>query len=126
MTEFTMVTVKQQGSHGCFERFQGADGRQRIHHGDFDAEAFASEQLWPDKEVTIEAAVGPFSCLLRPISVLRFWISEGLTSSRISIIRGGILMSIGNFLEILSQAILAGIILVWRLGVVGLFCAVHA
>ena len=121
-----MEAVKQQGSHGCFERFQGAEGRQRIYHGDCDAEAFASEQLWRDKDVTIETVVGPFSCLLWPIAVLRFWISEGLTSSRILILRGGILMSIGNFPEILSQAILAGIILVWRLGVVGLFCAVHA
>ena len=25
---------------------------------------FASEQLWRGKEVTIETAVGPFSCLL--------------------------------------------------------------
>ena len=32
-------------------------------------------------------------------------------------LRGGILMSIGNFLEVLSQAILVGIMLVGRLGI---------
>ena len=42
---------------------------------------------------------------------------RGFGSSRILIQRGGILMSIGNFPETLSQAILAGIILVGRLGV---------
>ena len=39
-------------------------------------------------------------------------------SNRISILRGGILMSMGSFPEVLSQQILAGIILVGRLGVV--------
>ena len=50
----------------CFERVQGAEGQQRTHHGDCDAEVFASEQLSRDKEkeVTIENVVGPFSCLL--------------------------------------------------------------
>ena len=38
-------------------------------------------------------------------------------SSRILILRGGTLMSIGNSLESLSQAILVGIMLVGRLGV---------
>ena len=42
---------------------------------------------------------------------------RGFDSSRILITRGGILMSIGNFPEGLSQGILAGIILVGRLGV---------
>ena len=42
---------------------------------------------------------------------------RGLDSSRILILRGGILMSIGNILESLSQAIVVGIILVGRLGV---------
>ena len=42
---------------------------------------------------------------------------RGFDSSIISILRGGTLMSIGNFLESLSQAILVGIILVGRLGV---------
>ena len=41
----------------------------------------------------------------------------GLDSSIILSFRGGILMSIGNFLETLSQAILVGIMLVGRLGV---------
>ena len=41
----------------------------------------------------------------------------GFDSSRILILRGGILMSIGNFPESLSQAILAEIILVGTLGV---------
>ena len=38
-------------------------------------------------------------------------------SSRILILRGGILRPIGNFLESLSQAIIVGVILVGRLGV---------
>ena len=42
---------------------------------------------------------------------------RGLDSSRILSSRGGSLMSIGNFPEVLSQQILAGIILVGRLGV---------
>ena len=42
---------------------------------------------------------------------------RGFDSSTILILRGGILMSIGFFLESLSQAILVGIILVGRLGV---------
>ena len=42
---------------------------------------------------------------------------RGLDSSRILILRGGILMSIGNFPEIVSQPVLAGMILVGRLGV---------
>ena len=42
---------------------------------------------------------------------------RGLDSSIILILRGGILMSVGDFLESLSQAILVGIILVGRLGV---------
>ena len=42
---------------------------------------------------------------------------RGLDPSRILNSRGGILMSIGNSPESLSQAILAGIILVGRLGV---------
>ena len=42
---------------------------------------------------------------------------RGSDSSRILSVRGGILMSIGNLPESLSQAILAGIILVGRLGV---------
>ena len=46
---------------------------------------------------------------------------RGFDSSRILIPGGGILMSIGNFPEILSQRILVGIILVGpgRLGVFG-------
>ena len=42
---------------------------------------------------------------------------RGLDSSIISIIRGGILMSIGNRLESSSQAISVGILLAGRLGV---------
>ena len=42
-----------------------------------------------------------------------------LDSSRILVLRGGILMSIGGFLESLSQAVLVGRILVGRLGVYG-------
>ena len=54
---------------------------------------------------------------LRPISVLRFWVPEGLTSGIILILRGGILSLIGNSPEMSSQAILAGIILAGRPGV---------
>ena len=42
---------------------------------------------------------------------------RGFDSSMILILRGGLLMSIGNSLEILSQPILVGILLVGRLGV---------
>ena len=42
---------------------------------------------------------------------------RGFDSSIILILRGGILMSIGDFPECLSQAILVGIILVGRFGV---------
>ena len=42
---------------------------------------------------------------------------RGFDPSVILILRGGILMSIGNFLESLRQAILVGIMLVGRLGV---------
>ena len=70
--------------------------------------------------VVSEAAV--VSChvplLARPISVLRFWISQGVHSSILNL-RGGILMSIGNFLNVLGQRILVivRIILVIILGV---------
>ena len=49
---------------------------------------------------------------------LRTWILDlgGFGSSRVLVLRGGILMSIGNSPESLSQAILAGIILAGRLG----------
>ena len=58
---------------------------------------------------------------VRPISVLRFWNSDGLTQQNINCIicKGGIIMPIGNFPEMLSQRNLAGIILVGRLGNVG-------
>ena len=42
---------------------------------------------------------------------------KGFDSSIVLMSRGGTLMSIGSFLESLSQQILAGIILVGRLGV---------
>ena len=61
---------------------------------------------------------GETALQIRPISVLIFWIS-GFDFSIILILRGGILISIGISPDILSQAILVGIILVGRLGVVG-------
>ena len=42
---------------------------------------------------------------------------RGFDSSNILIVRGGIPRPIGDFQEGLSQAILVGMILVWRLGV---------
>ena len=42
---------------------------------------------------------------------------RGFDSSIILMSRGGILMSVGIFLEVLSQQILVGLILVGRLGV---------
>ena len=42
---------------------------------------------------------------------------RGLDSSIISILRGGIITSIGNFLDMLNQAILVAIILAGRSGV---------
>ena len=54
----------------------------------------------------------------RPISVLRFSISEGLTQSHYMLIsRSGVIMSTASFPEVMSQQILVGIILVGRLGV---------
>ena len=49
-----------------------------------------------------------------PTKILDF---RGFDSNILLILRGGILTSIGNFPESLSQAILAGMILVGRLGV---------
>ena len=49
-----------------------------------------------------------------PTNIMDF---GGFDSSIILMLRGGLLMSIGNFLESLSQAILVGIMLVGRLGV---------
>ena len=42
---------------------------------------------------------------------------RGFDSNIISILRGGILMSIGDFPETLSQAMLAGVMLVGRLSI---------
>ena len=50
-----------------------------------------------------------------PTNIVDF---TGFDSNTILILRGGILMSIGDFPEILSQAMLVGIMLVGRLGVV--------
>ena len=47
---------------------------------------------------------------------------RGFYSSIILMLRGGILMSIGNFLVTLSQAILVGIMLAGRSGVVRSSC----
>ena len=49
-----------------------------------------------------------------PTNIMDF---RGFDSSIILILRGGILMSIGDFPESLSQAILVGVMLVGRLGV---------
>ena len=54
---------------------------------------------------------------IRPISIFTILDFGGFDSSRILISRGGIPRSIGNLLEVLSQAILVGII--GRLGVAG-------
>ena len=48
-----------------------------------------------------------------PTNIVDF---RGLDPSRILNLRGGILMSVGDFLESLSQAMLVGIMLVGRLG----------
>ena len=53
--------------------------------------------------------------LVRPTSVLGFWMSEGLTQAYS---RCAMLMCIGKFPEFVSQRILEGMILVGRLGVV--------
>ena len=50
-----------------------------------------------------------------PTNIVEF---EGLDSSIILILRGGIPRSIGNFPESLSQAMLVGTMLVGRLGVI--------
>ena len=61
----------------------------------------------------LEASAGSGKAYLRT-KILDF---GGFDSSRILILRGGILMSMWNFPESLSQGILVGIILVGRLGV---------
>ena len=63
----------------------------------------------------VRAGLGPLSVCTANLrtKILDF---GGFDSSRILIIWGGILMSIGNSLEFLSQGILVGIILVGRLG----------
>ena len=55
--------------------------------------------------------------LIRPISILRLWISEGLTLKQNFNIKGWNSHVHRNFPDVSSQAILAGIILVGRLGV---------
>ena len=45
------------------------------------------------------------------IYIFVLWISEGFDSGIILIVRGGTLMSVGHFPEMLSQRILVGIIL---------------
>ena len=65
----------------------------------------------PTGEERRPAEVGPISVGTK---ILDF---EGFNSSIILMLRGVILMSIGKFPDILSQAILVGIILVKRLGV---------
>ena len=58
--------------------------------------------------------LGGWSTANLPTNIMEF---RGFDSSITLILRSGILMSIGNFPESLSQAILAGIMLVGRLGV---------
>ena len=53
---------------------------------------------------------------IRPISPLRLWISRVWLKDNLNL-RGGILMSIGNFPKSLSQALSVGIMLEGRLGV---------
>ena len=55
---------------------------------------------------------------LRPTSVFSTKIVDfkGFDSSKILMLRGGLLMSTGGFPEMLSQQILAGIILAGRFG----------
>ena len=50
----------------------------------------------------------------RPTNIVDF---KGFDSNIILTLRGGILMSIGDFLQSLSQAMLVGVMLVGRLGV---------
>ena len=54
---------------------------------------------------------------LRPISVLRFWTSEGFAQAQFEFQGVEFSCPRGNFPEVLSQRILAGVILVGRLGV---------
>ena len=56
---------------------------------------------------------------IRPISLLTLRVSGGSDSSTILILRGVIPRSMGNFPESLSQAMLVGVMLVGRLGVLG-------
>ena len=54
---------------------------------------------------------------VRPISLLTLWVSEGFHSSIMILLMGGILMSMGDFPESLSQAMPVWTILAGRLGV---------
>ena len=65
----------------------------------------------------IETRVRPPLNDLRPISVLRFCSSEGLTQAQFVVLWGAMFMFIGDFPEVVSQQIFAGTILVGRLGV---------
>ena len=63
------------------------------------------------------AGVRPISELRRPGRCTANLRTKGFDSGRILILRGRILMSIGDFPEIVSRGILVGIVLVGRLGV---------
>ena len=82
--------------------------------GSANGEVADSAKRYADKKV------GRFRSAWGPTANLRTTIldSRGFDSSRLLILRGGILMSIGNIPENLIQAILVGIIL-GRLGVPG-------
>ena len=54
---------------------------------------------------------------IRPISVLRLWISEGLNQASSYILRGELFMFVGNYPDLLSRQISVRIVLVGRLGV---------
>ena len=99
-------SVQRPGLPPCFLRITP---RERLVEGSSPpALALQLSPLWGKLRELLHAR-SRMQNVTRPISVLRFWISEGLTQAE------GILMFIGDFPEVLSQRILEGIILEGRL-----------
>ena len=80
--------------------------------------SFASGRYWTPTgrllDALLDALLDGELTLSPPTKSLDF---RGFDSSRLLILRGGILMSIGDFPESLSQAMLVGVMLVGGLGV---------
>ena len=88
---------------------------REIYFGAAATAAICGGARWPrPAAATASAAICSFTPNL-PTNIVDF---GGFDSSIMLFLRGGILMSIGNFPESLTQAILVGVMLIGRLGVV--------